>query len=343
LLGAAAISLAVGTAAFGQTSPNAQDEKKPRQDMQQNRPSAQTPQGDQQGQQGGQAKQENQQGSKGGQAQEGSQKGPQSGQAQEGSQKGPQGGQAQQGNQQSPKAGQAQQGNQQGSGGQAQQQGSQPSQQGQTTQQGAQPSPQPQQQGSQNPPTGQARGTVSLNQQQQTRVAAVISKEKIRPLTKVDFSLSIGTRVPDTVLISTVPDAVIEIVPQYRGYGYFVTNDQIVIVEPNTKEIVTLLPLSSSRASNEGASDRTQFTSEQRASIRKHTAERNVVHKKRQARAHVRYKIGETLSDDEELYEFPEAVYTEVPTVRTYRYVPREEGGLVLVEPRGRKIIDVIE
>ena len=64
---------------------------------------------------------------------------------------------------------------------------------------------------------------------------------------------------------------------------------------------------------------------------------------KRHARAHVRYKIGETISEDEELYEFPETVYTEVPTVRSYRYVPGDEGGVVLVEPRGRKVIEVIE
>jgi uncharacterized protein DUF1236 len=348
LLGAAAISFAVGTAvAFGQTSPNAQEEKGRQQSQQQgdqqNRPSAQTPQSGQQ--QGGQAQQGNQQqGQQGGQAQQQNQQRPQGGQAQQQNRQGPQGGQAQQQNQQGQQGGQAQQGNEQGSGGQArQQQGSQPSQPGgQTTQQGAQPSQKLQQQGNQNPPAGQARGSVSLNQQQQTRVAAVISKEKIRPLTKVDFSLSIGTRVPDTVLISTIPDTVVEIVPQYRGYGYFVTNDQIVIVEPNTKEIVTLLPLSSSKASNEGASERTQFTSEQRASIRRHAAERKAVHK-RHARAHVRYKIGETISEDEELYEFPETVYTEVPTVRSYRYVPGDEGGVVLVEPRGRKVIEVIE
>jgi hypothetical protein len=333
LLGAAAISFAVGTAvAFGQTSPNAQEEKGRQQSQQQgdqqNRPSAQTPpQGGQQ--QGGQAQQGNQQ------------QGQQGGQAQQQNQQRPQGDQAQQQNQQGQQGGQAQQGNQQGSGGQAtQQQGNQPSQPGgQTTQQGAQPSQKLQQQGNQNPPAGQARGSVSLNQQQQTRVAAVISKEKIRPLTKVDFSLSVGTRVPDTVLISTIPDAVVEIVPQYRGYSYFVTNDQIVIVDPNTKEIVTLLPHSSSTAST---SERTQLSSEQRASIRKHAAERKAVHK-RQARAHVRYEVGETLEDDVELYEFPETVYTEVPTVRSYRYVPGDEGGVVLVEPRGRKVIEVIE
>jgi len=361
LLGAAAISFAVGTAvAFGQTSPNAQEEKGRQQSQQQgdqqNRPSAQTPQSgqqqggqaqqgnQQQGQQGGQAQQQNQQRPQGGQAQQQNQQGPQGGQAQQQNQQGQQGGQAQQQNQQGQQGGQAQQGNQQDSGGQAkQQQGSQASQPGgQTTQQGAQPSQKLRQQGNQNPADGQAHGSVSLNQQQRTRVAAVISKEKIRPLTKVDFSLSVGTRVPDTVLISTIPDTVVEIVPQYRGYGYFVTNDQIVIVEPNTKEIVTLLPLSSSKASNEGASERTQFTSEQRASIRRHAAERKAVHK-RHARAHVRYKIGETISEDEELYEFPETVYTEVPTVRSYRYVPGDEGGVVLVEPRGRKVIEVIE
>ena len=39
-----------------------------------------------------------------------------------------------------------------------------------------------------------------------------------------------------------LPPTVIEIVPQYRGYDYFLVGDQIVIVDPDTLEIVAVLP-----------------------------------------------------------------------------------------------------
>ena len=106
-----------------------------------------------------------------------------------------------------------------------------------------------------------------------------------------------------------------------------------------------LLPYQSSAASA-GASERGQFTKEQRAAIRKYTAERKLMQKqqaKTKAKAKVKYVVGETLADDVELYDLPEAVYTAVPAARSYRYIPRQQGGLVLVEPRERRIIDVIE
>ena len=39
----------------------------------------------------------------------------------------------------------------------------------------------------------------------------------------------------------TVPAALVEIEPQWRGYRYFVYHDEIIIVEPRTLEIVYVL------------------------------------------------------------------------------------------------------
>ena len=52
---------------------------------------------------------------------------------------------------------------------------------------------------------------------------------------------AVGTVIPTTVELHTVPASVVEIVPAYRGYRYFVVRDEIVIVEPGSRRIVTVI------------------------------------------------------------------------------------------------------
>jgi hypothetical protein len=61
----------------------------------------------------------------------------------------------------------------------------------------------------------------------------------------VNFTVTTGTVIPETVTLRTLPAEIIEIVPQYRTYRYFVVKDQIVIVEPGSKRIVQVISYSS--------------------------------------------------------------------------------------------------
>ena len=40
---------------------------------------------------------------------------------------------------------------------------------------------------------------------------------------------------------SAVPEDVVEIVPQYEGYDYVVVGEQVLIIDPNTMEIVAVI------------------------------------------------------------------------------------------------------
>ncbi len=84
--------------------------------------------------------------------------------------------------------------------------------------------------------------SVNINDQQRTRVAESITRLNVQPLTNVNFSLTVGTAVPRDIRLQTLPPDVVEVVPQYRGYSFFVVRDEIVIVEPSTYQIVTVLP-----------------------------------------------------------------------------------------------------
>jgi len=60
-------------------------------------------------------------------------------------------------------------------------------------------------------------------------------------VTNVNFSINVGTVVPRTVRVVAVPDTIVRIHPAWRGYRYFVYNDEIIIVEPDTLRIVAVL------------------------------------------------------------------------------------------------------
>jgi hypothetical protein len=61
-------------------------------------------------------------------------------------------------------------------------------------------------------------------------------------MAEVDFDVSIGTAVPDTITLTPLPARVVEIVPQYAGFLFFLLPDgRIVIVAPDTLEIVFIL------------------------------------------------------------------------------------------------------
>jgi hypothetical protein len=64
----------------------------------------------------------------------------------------------------------------------------------------------------------------------------------VKPVTNVNFSISVGTRVPRTVTFHPVPTEIVTIYPDWRGYEFFLVRDEIIIVNPRTLEIVAVLP-----------------------------------------------------------------------------------------------------
>ena len=56
----------------------------------------------------------------------------------------------------------------------------------------------------------------------------------------VNFSISVGTAVPDSVRVVAVPSVLIEIHPEWRGFMYFIVGDQIVIVDRSNRIVAVL-------------------------------------------------------------------------------------------------------
>ncbi|KMJ95105.1 MULTISPECIES: DUF1236 domain-containing protein [Bradyrhizobium] len=189
--------------------------------------------------------------------------------------------------------------------------------------------------------------SVNINDQQRTRIGASISHLNVQPLTNVNFSLSVGTVVPRDVRLQPLPADVVEIVPQYRGYNFVLVKDEIVIVEPSTYKIVTVLPYSG--RSTASAPTRTEqrkvtFSDRDREVVRKHAKARPVERESRTTGSTVRREIrtGERLPESVEIEAFPEEVYRDAPSLREYRYINRDSRTYI-VEPHERRVIEEID
>ncbi|WP_022724377.1 DUF1236 domain-containing protein [Rhodopseudomonas sp. B29] len=95
--------------------------------------------------------------------------------------------------------------------------------------------------GSSTTTTGQAGGRAGLSTEQRTKITTVIRKERVAPVANVNFSISVGTRVPREVHFHRLPTEIVSIYPDWRGYEFFLVRDQIVVVNPDTLEIVAVL------------------------------------------------------------------------------------------------------
>jgi peptidoglycan hydrolase-like protein with peptidoglycan-binding domain len=94
--------------------------------------------------------------------------------------------------------------------------------------------------------TGQAgNATVTLNEQQRTRVRETVFARSDAPrVDHVNFSLAVGTVVPESVHVVAVPETLVEIRPEWRDDMYFLTGDDIVIIDHSHRivEIVAAGP-----------------------------------------------------------------------------------------------------
>ena len=208
------------------------------------------------------------------------------------------------------------------------------------------PAAQPNQQTGQSAQPAQAPAQTqtqapALNNQQQTRFSAIVSQQNVQPVTRVNFAVNVGTTIPGDVRLIPVPNEIVAIVPQYRGYSYFVTTDRIVIVEPSTHRIVYVMPYEGSKraASTTTQQRNLSLTEAQRQVIRKHAAPAR--RETSGSRIRREMTVEEEVPSTVELQTFDEPVVRAVPSVGAYRYY-RNDDDIVIVDPGERRVLDVI-
>jgi Protein of unknown function (DUF1236) len=83
-----------------------------------------------------------------------------------------------------------------------------------------------------------------LNDQQRTSIReAVIHAPGAPRVGNVDFDVTVGTVIPHgRIHVVPVPQTLVSIDPAWRGFRYFVYEDEIIIVNPRTMRIVAVVP-----------------------------------------------------------------------------------------------------
>jgi len=183
-------------------------------------------------------------------------------------------------------------------------------------------------------------GRVQLSEQQRTNIHDTVLKERnVNRADHVNFSINVGTRVPRSVRLVALPAAVFSLVPQYRSYRYFIANDEICIVDPNTYEIVDVVSTGTQTARGQEPRGMAQLTLTQEE---KRIILDNVDMRGDSTLALGSLSEGSPVPRGARLESFPEAVVQQVPKVRGYKYFTAEDR-VAIADPQGTKVQLVID
>jgi len=98
--------------------------------------------------------------------------------------------------------------------------------------------------------------------ERQVRISQTLTRERLAPPERnLNIAIRIGETVPQSVRFHRLPPEIVSIEPEYRDYEYFSTDDDIVIVEPRSKRIVSQIPRDASRIRAAGDQTGTSSTS----------------------------------------------------------------------------------
>lgn len=82
---------------------------------------------------------------------------------------------------------------------------------------------------------------ADIPQEKKAQVRSAFGKHRVEPAKNINISVNVGVAVPRSLTLYVVPQDIVVIYPAYRTYKYFVYDDRVVIVDPNTYEIVEVI------------------------------------------------------------------------------------------------------
>lgn len=181
---------------------------------------------------------------------------------------------------------------------------------------------------------GEAAKSATLIQEQRASVRERFVSQKLQRTTRVNFSISVGTRIPRTTRLYVLPASVLAVVPAYRSYRYVYADGRITIVDPATYTIVEVIDERPGGSTAAGAG--LELSAGQRKIVLSNVNLDDV-------RSDVRFglALGAEVPQNVELRRFTPSVVESIPRLEAFRYVVVDENVLV-VDPRDRGIALVI-
>ena len=155
-----------------------------------------------------------------------------------------------------------------------------------------------------------------------------VERNEIRPVENLGVSVSVGAELPSRVQLQPLPSEIASIRPQYRDYRYTVSEREIVIVDPRSRRIVEVIERGGGRS---GGSD-IYAVFEQRRDLRRWNRPSSVV-----------FEQGVVLPSDAPYYDLPVEIVERNPRWRGHQYVMTERDEVAIVEPRTRRVVEVVD
>jgi hypothetical protein len=86
-----------------------------------------------------------------------------------------------------------------------------------------------------------ARANITKQKRTIIRERVVRHAPKRYRRNEISFNLSVGTRIPRSYVIYDVPSVFFDLYPEYRDYDYIVVGDLLLIIDPDTREIIDVI------------------------------------------------------------------------------------------------------
>jgi len=88
---------------------------------------------------------------------------------------------------------------------------------------------------------GRTERSTTLTTEQKTRVRETVLQGSNAPrANNVNFQVRVGTTVPTSVRVVEIAPVLVELHPEWRGYFYFIVNDEIIVVDRNHRIVAVL-------------------------------------------------------------------------------------------------------
>jgi hypothetical protein len=84
---------------------------------------------------------------------------------------------------------------------------------------------------------------VNITNEQRTQLRQSFTSVNVPTVSNVNFSVAVGTVIPETVTFVDVPAEIVRIVPEWRRYKVVKIRNQIIVVDPGPRRIVQIIDL----------------------------------------------------------------------------------------------------
>lgn len=205
--------------------------------------------------------------------------------------------------------------------------------------------------------TGQQPENGAVEPQQREVLDTVrrqLERRNLRPATNIGVTVETGVTLPSRVQVHELPPEIARVGPQYRDYGFVVTEKETVIVDPRTRRVVEVIQRDELRqrsAQAQGGAGRAPqgqarapettgslgLTEDDRIDIARTLLRRS----EPGSLVSIRELRGAVLPETLDLQRLPRSLTERTPELREFSYVLMGDD-VLLVEPDTRRVVDVL-